>query len=52
MSKKEVIQVCEHCEEVKDDLEFIPNPFAQEIYHDDTKQWLCEECINLLADSR
>lgn len=37
------IQTCSHCDERKE-CEWMPDPYEQEIYHDDTPMWICDEC--------
>jgi len=36
--------VCCQCGDPTREVEWIPSPFAQEIYGDDTCYWICEEC--------
>lgn len=40
---------CENCGNV-DQCVFTENPFAAEVYGDDTKHWLCRGCLKQLAD--
>ena len=50
--------ICEICNEKKEDIEYIIDPHSNEMndldgdhYHYDNKQWICLECYNdLLGD--
>jgi len=40
---------CQECREIKL-CKYIPDPFEEEIYGDETPKWLCEECYLRLRD--
>lgn len=35
---------CEQCGKTGDSVRYIVDPFASDIYGDDTLHWLCEDC--------
>ena len=41
---------CERCGKDKEDTQMRPDPFANEIYDDNTKIPICDECWQVRAD--
>lgn len=41
---------CENCKQVKTDVYLQVNPYASEINGDDTKHYLCNDCVSNMAE--
>lgn len=41
---------CPVCHKVKDDIEWGPDPYADDIHNDDTPVWECGDCRKTSAD--
>jgi hypothetical protein len=45
-TNKQELPTCEFCGTIEG-LSFIPDPYMSEIYHDETKVWLCYACADM-----
>ena len=41
---------CDHCNKEKDSVQWIPNPFLEDVGNDILYEWICEECYGELCD--
>lgn len=42
--------VCEYCGEEKNDVEYVVNPYIEDVCNEDLKEWICDECYDKLVE--
>jgi hypothetical protein len=45
---RNIDEPCEVCG-TKEDVEYIPDPFDEEVWGDTNMRWLCDNCANEIA---
>lgn len=43
-------KACNNCGVYNSTVEFIVNPFDEEVYNTINKEWLCSKCYQILCD--
>jgi hypothetical protein len=41
---------CEHCHKITNDVQYLANPYSEDIHGDIVMEWLCDKCFGYFCD--